>query len=117
MVEQSAVGDVLVHQNWLLQLDAAAEEADEAAVVDLAEDSDFIEDLIGAFGVPKLGALDGDGGAVSEKAFVDLAVSAGTEEAVGGEVVGGSLDLFAREDLCGPSDSSVGVQNCFPLPG
>lgn len=116
MVEKSAVGDILVDQNRLLQLDAAPEEADKAPVVDLAEDSDFIQDLIGAFGVSELGALDGDSGAVAENAFVDLAVAAGTQKAVDGEVVGGPLDVFAGEDLCSPSGSAVGVQNCFTLP-
>lgn len=117
VVEERAVFDVLVDHDGLLELDAAAEEADEAAVVDLAEDSDLVEDLVGAFGVAELGALDGHGGAVLEEALVDIAVAAGAEEAVFGEVVGRSFDLFACEDFGGSSSGAVGIEYLFPLLG
>lgn len=117
MVGESAVFDVLVDHDGLLELDAAAQEAHEAAVVDLTEDSDLVEDLVCAFGVAKLGAFDGDCGAVQEEAFVDVAVATGAEEAVPGEVVGCSFDLFAREDFGGSSSGAVGVQYCLALFG
>ena len=100
----------------MFELDAAAEEADKAAVVDLAEDADLVEDLLGALGVADLGALDGDDRAVIEDGLVDLTVATGSEEAIPGEVVGGSLDLLAGEDLRQFS-AAIGVQDLLALSG
>lgn len=84
-------------------------------MVNLAQDSDLIQDLVGPFCVSELGALYGHGGSVPENAFVDLTVAADTQKVVDGEVVGGPLDLFTSEDLCRPSASAVGIQNGFTL--
>jgi hypothetical protein len=67
--------DIFVNQERLFELDAAAKDADEAAVVDLAEDPDLIEDLFGALGVPELGAFHGDNSAIIEESFVDFPVA------------------------------------------
>lgn len=115
VIQQGPIGDVFVDQQRLLQLDAAAEQAYEALVVDLAEDPDLVEDLVGALGVSELGALDGNQGAVVEDSLVDLAIAAGAEEAVLGEVVGSFLQLFAGEDLCGLA--AAGVEDLLALAG
>jgi hypothetical protein len=77
-------------------------------VVDLAENPDLIEDLVGAFGVSKLGALDSNFSAIMQNAFVDFSIPSGAEEAVSGEIVCCSLYLFAGEELCS-SASAIGV--------
>lgn len=100
----------------MFELDTAAKEADEAAVIDLAEDPDLVEDLLGALGVSELGALDSDHSAIIEESFVDLAVAARAKEAVAGEVVGGSLDLLAGEDFSRPA-AAIGVEDLFALSG
>ncbi|GER34891.1 NIMA-related kinase 4 [Striga asiatica] len=123
VVREGTIGDVLVDKKGLVELDAAAEEADEAAVVDLAEYADLVQELVGALGVAELGALDGDccggggggGGVVEEEdGAVDLAVAAGAEEVVAGEVVGSTFDLFAGEEFGG---GAAGVEDELALAG
>lgn len=51
VIQEGAIGDVLVNEQRLLELDAAAEQTNKALVIDLTEDADFVEDLVSAFGV------------------------------------------------------------------
>ena len=83
-------------------------------MVDLAQYTNLVEDLVGSLGVSELGDLDGHDGAVLEGALVDLAVAAGAEEAVDGEVVCGLFYFFAAEEFRG---SAAGVENAFALSG
>ena len=86
-------------------------------MVHLAEDSDLVQDLVSSFGVAELGAFDGHGSAILEETFVDVAIAARAKEAVFGEVVGCSFDLFASEHFGSSSTGIVGVEYLFPLFG
>lgn len=85
-------------------------------MVDLAQYANLVEDLVGAFGVAKLGAFDGHDSAVLESALVDFAVASDAEKPVAGEVVSGFLYLSAAEKF-GGSATATGVQNSFALLG
>lgn len=99
-VEERAVRDELVHEEGLVgEVEAAAEEPYEVAVVHLAKDSDLVEELVGGPGATEPGALDRGDRAVVEDALEDLAEAAGAEEVVLGEVVRGFGDFFDGEEL------------------
>lgn len=86
-------------------------------MVNLRQDPDLIEDLIGRLGVADLGALDGHQRAVVEDALVHLAVAADAEEVVTGEVGSGALDLSAGEVLGRAATGVVLVEYLLPLLG
>lgn len=85
-------------------------------MVDLAQDTNLIEDLVSAFGVSELSTLDSHDGAIVENALVHFAVAANAKKTVAGEVIGGFLDLSASEKLGGSAPAS-GIQNSFTLSG
>lgn len=85
-------------------------------MVNLAENSDLVEDLVSAFGVSKLGNLDSHNSSIFKNAFVDFTIATGTEYAISREVVCCFFYLFASEDLCSFS-STIGVEYLFTLSG
>jgi len=117
VVGEGAVGDELVHHQRLLQVDAAAEQAHQAAVVHLRQHAHLVQDLVRGFGVAELGALDGHDRAVAEHALVDLAVATDAKEVVAGEVARGALQLATGEVLGGAPARVVGVQDLLALLG
>ncbi|PON59907.1 hypothetical protein PanWU01x14_156260, partial [Parasponia andersonii] len=114
VVEEGAVGDELGDEEGLVELDAAAQEAHQAAVVHLAEDPDLVQDLVNPFGVPELGALDGRDGSVVEGSLEDLAEAARADEVGLGEVVRCLGYLFPGEDS-GRFAACFGVEAQFSL--
>lgn len=116
MVKKGPILYELVDHERLRKIDTAAEEADEGAVVDLGENADLVEDLVGGFGAAELGALHGDGSAVGERAAKDVSVAAGAEEVFAGEVGGGAAELAAGEDCGGAAAGVVGVEDLLSLP-
>ena len=68
-------------------------------MVDLAKDSDLVEDLESALSVSRLGTLDSSDCAVFKCSLVDLTEASRAEEVILEEVVCCLYDLFACEDL------------------
>ena len=78
-------------------------------MVDLTENSHFVEDLVDSSGVSELDSFDCSGGSVVESGFENFAEAAGTEKVVLREIVGCPSDFFDGEDFCGFTAAIVGV--------
>lgn len=78
-------------------------------MIDIAKNSNLVQDLIDSFGVTDLGAFHGGDSSVVEVGLVDLAEAAGAEEVLLGEVVSCSGDLPGGVNLGDFATTSAGV--------